>query len=117
MQNGIYFGLSIEEYLKIERLSKSGIKQILISPADFWADSWLNPQPKKLTPDQEKRQAMARLLGKAYHTARLEPHLFHQQYAREISQADFADHEKFLNNATGIEAELCEAATAQEIQG
>lgn len=106
--NGIYFGVPFEEYDKIDRLSKSRIKKILVSAADFWADSWLNPKPIRLTPEQEKRRKIAQLLGKAYHCARLEPETFHERYVREISQADFADREGFLGTATAIEAELFE---------
>lgn len=113
MQNGIYFDMPLEDYLEIERLSKSGIKQILISPADFWADSWLNPEPEKLTPEQERRRALARLLGKAYHTARLEPWRFEEDYCREISKADFAEAEGFLSNATEIEAALADLGQAK----
>lgn len=106
--NGIYFGMPFEEYDEIERLSKSRIKMILVSPADFWADSWLNPTPVRLTPEQEKRRKIALLLGKAYHCARLEPDAFHERYVRELSQADFADREGFLSTATAIEAVLFE---------
>lgn len=106
MEDGIYFDIPLEEYLAIERLSKSGIKQIMISPADFWADSWLNPEPERLTPEQERRRNLSRLLGKAYHTARLEPWLFDEQYCREISQADFADDQSFLASGKDIEAQL-----------
>lgn len=105
-ENGIYFGIPFEEYDAIERLSKTRLKQILVSPADFWAESWLNPNPKRLTPQQEKTRKLALLLGGAYHCARLESHAFHDRYVREISQADFADREGFLGTGTAIEAEL-----------
>lgn len=106
--NGVYFGMPFDEYEKIERLSKSRIKLILISAADFWAESWLNPTPIKLTPEQEKRRKIARLLGKAYHCARLEPGAFHERFVREISPADFADVDGFLATGAAIEAELSE---------
>lgn len=98
LANGIYFDLPFEDYEKIERLSKSGIKRLLISPADYWAESPLNPTPTTLTPEQERRQKIARLLGKAYHCARLEPAAFHDRFVREISQADFAGVEGFLSS-------------------
>lgn len=104
--NGIYFGMPFEEYETIERLSKSRIKRLMISPADFWVDSWLNPNPPKLTPEQENQRFKARLLGKAYHCARLEPDAFPERFARAPTQADFAGVEGFLHNATQIEAEL-----------
>lgn len=98
MKDGIYFGLPIDDYLAIERLSKSHIKNMLVSPADFWADSWLNPEPEKLTPEQEKRREKARLLGKAYHTARLEPDQFDRLYARELSKEDAPEGCLFTGN-------------------
>jgi hypothetical protein len=104
--NGIYFGLDFEEYRSIERLSKSGIKQLLISPADYWADSYLNPSPKRLTPQQQKTREMAKLLGQAYHCARLEPDQFHDRYVREISHADFANIEGFLVTGTDMGSQL-----------
>ncbi len=106
LTNGIYFDLDFDEYHAIERLSKSGIKQLLVSPADYWADSPLNPAPIKLTPEQERRQKIARLLGSAYHCARLEPLAFHDRYVREISQADFAEVEGMLFTGTDLKAAL-----------
>lgn len=106
LSNGIYFGIPFEEYDAIERLSKTRLKQILVSPADFWADSWLNPTPQRLTPEQERRRKIALLLGKAYHCARLEPDEFHNRYVREISQADFAEVEGFLATGKDMAAKL-----------
>lgn len=106
LTNGIYFNIPFEVYDKIERLSKSRLKKIMISPADFWADSWLNPTPKKLTPEQEKNQHLARLLGRAYHCARLEPDQWPIRFVRKISQADYADAEGFIGTGAAIEAEL-----------
>lgn len=107
-KNGIYFGLDMDEYLAIERLSKSAIKQIRISPADFWRGSWLDPNPPQLTPEQQKYREKAKLLGTAYHCARLEPEAFAERYVREISQADFADADGFLTNGREIEAALAD---------
>lgn len=106
--NGIYFGLDMDEYLSIERLSKSAIKKLRISPADFWRGSWLDPNPPLLTPEQEKYREKAKLLGTAYHCARLEPEAFPERYVREISQADFADVDGFLTNGREIEAALAD---------
>ena len=106
LSNGIYFGIPFEEYDALNRLSKTRLKQILVSPADFWADSWLNPNPQRLTPEQERRRKIALLLGKAYHCARLEPDDFHNRYVREISQADFAEVEGFLATGKDMGAKL-----------
>lgn len=108
MRDGIYFNLPEETYLAAERLSKSGIKRIRVSPADFWADSWLNPNPPELTPEQERARFMARLIGRAYHCARLEPEKFAAVYVREITTADFNGREGFLSSGREIEAELAE---------
>lgn len=114
--NGIYFGLDIDEYLAIERLSKSAIKQIRISPADFWRGSWLDPNPPKLTPDQEKYREKAKMLGKAYHCARLEPQRFERDYVREISQADFAGVDGFLTSGREIEAALADLDQPKKVK-
>lgn len=108
MQDGIYFGLPEDEYHSIERFSKSGAKLMRISPADFWARSHLNPLKEELTPDQVRARDMAKLIGRAYHSARLEPETFEQLYCREPSKADYAHLDGFLHNATGIEAALAE---------
>lgn len=106
IKDGIYFRMPEDEYLAVERLSKSGIKRLRISPADFWADSWLNPHKEELTPEQEKRRAMAKLIGRAYHCARLEPEKFASVYVRELTAADYANVEGFLSSGREIEAEL-----------
>lgn len=108
LPNGIYFGLPEETYLSQERLSKSGIKRIRVSPADFWAESYLNPNPPELTPEQERQRFMARLVGRAYHAARLEPEKFASTYVREISMADFSSAEGFVSSGREIEALLAE---------
>jgi len=106
IKDGIYFSMPEEDYLAVDRLSKSGIKKLLISPADFWESSWLNPNPRKLTPEMEKRQEMAKILGRAYHCARLEPESFHDRYVRELSQSDFAEVEGFLSTGSAMGAKL-----------
>lgn len=42
-QPGIYFGMSNEDYHNDPALSRTGIKDILISERDFWENSNLNP--------------------------------------------------------------------------
>lgn len=106
MRDGIYFNLPEETYLAEERLSKSGIKRIRVSPADYWTESHLNPNPPELTPEQERQRHMARLIGRAYHCARLEPDRFASIYVREITTADFNGQDGFLSSGREIEAEL-----------
>lgn len=106
MENGIYFNLPEDDYLAIERLSKSGIKRLRVSPADFWFESWLNLEPQPITPEQERARYMARLIGRAYHAARLEPERFLSTYVRELSQADFAKVEGFIATGTDMKEKL-----------
>jgi len=96
MDDGIYFAMPEAEYLALPRLSKSGIKKLRISAADFWASSWLNPNQRVMTPEQERKRQMAMVIGRAYHCARLEPERFAAEYVRELSQSDFAGVEGFL---------------------
>lgn len=84
LDDGIYFKLPQEEYHALPRLSASGVCNLLISPATFWADSWLNPRRKKLS-------TSALLSGTAYHHARLEPEIFKDLYYRGLDMRDYPD--------------------------
>lgn len=106
IKDGIYFRMPEETYLAAERLSKSGIKRLRVSAADYWVESHLNPNPPELTPEQERQRHMARLIGRAYHCARLEPDRFASIYVREITTADFNGQDGFLSSGREIEAEL-----------
>lgn len=67
---GIYFGMSEDDYFAIPALSASGIKNIRMSPLDFWARArWLNPGYED---DNEEVDSFVRILGKAYHKRILE---------------------------------------------
>lgn len=114
LADGIYFNLPGADYLACDRLSKSGIKRMRVSPADYWADSHLNPTPVQLTPDQERQRYMARVIGRAYHCARLEPDRFAQVYVREISPADFTSVEGFLSTGREIEAALADMGLSKK---
>ena len=81
--DGIYFGMSEDDYLAIPRLSSSGIKTMCVSTLDFWFDSWMNAsrEPETETP--------ARALGKAYHKLILEgDDAFDALYAVPPEKAD-----------------------------
>ncbi len=106
IRDGVYFNMPEAAYLAEERLSKSGIKALRISPADYWAQSYLNPEPPELTPEQVKRQEMAKLIGSAYHCAILEPEAYAARYVRELSPADFSGVEGFLSTGAAMGAEL-----------
>lgn len=83
--DGVYFNLPAEIYHAVRRLNTSGLQLLDVSAPDFWENSWLNDDAAELDEDSTKAQ----ILGKAYHTARLEPHLFEAQYCREIGRDDF----------------------------
>jgi hypothetical protein len=68
--DGVYLGLSNEEYHADPAIGSSGIKALLKSPLDFWYNSWMNPEKP------EKKSSPAMKLGTAYHTLILEPDKF-----------------------------------------
>jgi hypothetical protein len=82
--DGIYFGLPSDVYHAVPRLSSSGIQKLCVSPATFWRGSWLDPD----RPEADEDSTIWQLLGRAYHTARLEPHLFESTYCRECVKED-----------------------------
>ena len=98
LEDGIYFELDEKIYHAQERLSASGICKMLISPPTFWAQSWLNPDRDEVDWDTQ-----ARILGRAYHTARFEPEQLHQRF---VAMIDPDDYPGVLTNATMIENAL-----------
>lgn len=77
-EDGVYFEMLEEDYHKIPRLSSSGIKKLLISPMDFWATSFLNP-------DAEQYTSKALDQGSAFHARMLEgPQVFRNRYIPEL---------------------------------
>lgn len=85
--DGIYFDLDEDTYHAIPRLSMSGIQKIMISPADFWAQSWLNPAKDA----GEKKETNAQILGRAYHIARFEPARFDTTYCRDLEKSEMPE--------------------------
>jgi hypothetical protein len=79
--DGIYFGMLDDAYHAIERLSSSGMQNMLVSPATFWVNSWLNHH-------RVDRPLKSRIVGRAYHAARLEPALFEKNYVRAPAKSD-----------------------------
>lgn len=81
---GIYLGLPVADYLAIKALSASGIKWLAVSPLDFWARSWLcpDPEPTDETPYTE--------LGEAFHTRICEGRAtFYERYATALEPGDY----------------------------
>jgi hypothetical protein len=109
--DGIYFGLPMEVYLEVPRLGASDLQALNVSPADFWAGSWLDPERTSAADedeDQERRKKHL-LIGEAYHCARLEPDAFAERFCRQPCKADYADQAKELGacwNGKEIEAQL-----------
>jgi hypothetical protein len=98
LADGIYFEMPEAAYHSIPRLSASGIKQMCVSPATFWRGSWLDPN----RPEPGEDDTKARILGRAYHCARLEPDDFEQRFCREPAKEDFAEHPNVVWNGTEI---------------
>ena len=82
LPDGIYFGLKDDDYHAEPRLSASGIKNLLVSPMDFWARSWLNPAR---TNDDDEQPEWA-IKGRAYHARICEGReAFYSRFAPEFS--------------------------------
>lgn len=96
MIDGIYFNMPFEQYLSINRLSNTALQKLMISPATFWASSWLNPN--KPEPEDTKAQ----VLGRAYHAARFEPETFEDRFTRALEKADYEGIDGALFNGTEI---------------
>lgn len=81
LADGLYTNLPEAAYHAERRLSASGICNILISPATFWARSWMNP-------DRKDDDTPARVLGRAYDVATLTPDSFADRYVRGLDKEE-----------------------------
>jgi hypothetical protein len=103
--DGIYFGLDFDVYLQVPRLGGGDVQDLCVSPATFWRGSWLDPDREQ--PDEEEKAAFK--IGRAYHCARLTPHLFEKEFVRQPAKEDFAEAAKLKGacwNGKEIEAQL-----------
>lgn len=107
-EDGIYFNIPEDQYHEIERLSASGINKMLVSPADFWANSWFNKD------QEEKEDTEAQIFGRAYHTAMFEPHLLDQKYVTEIDRDDYPG---ILTSGSEIEVQLELMSESKTVKG
>lgn len=82
--DGVYFGLPADVYHAVPRASSSFLQKMDVSPATAWRHSWMDPE----RPEFDEDATIWQVLGRAYHTARLEPHLFEELYVRELDKAD-----------------------------
>jgi hypothetical protein len=98
---GVYFGMDEAEYHAIPALSNSGIKWLLVSPMDFWARSWMNPDR------EEPEDTVFTEMGSAYHARILEGReAFYSRYAPALDPEDYPD---ALRTADEIKAALADA--------
>jgi hypothetical protein len=70
IEDGVYFSLPESDYHALPALSASGIKNLLISPMDFWARSWMNPL--KDIDEEDGDEPEWKIIGHAYHKRILE---------------------------------------------
>lgn len=71
--DGVYLGISNEDYHADIAIGSTGIKRLIKSPLDFWYNSPLNPEKP------ENKPSAAMKLGTAYHTLVLEPEKFNYE--------------------------------------
>jgi hypothetical protein len=110
--DGIYFDLDDDIYHAVPALGSGSINKLLISPATFWQGSWLDPNRPPLDEDQ----TAAQLLGKVYHTARLEPDKLAQRFIRQPVKSDFPA-DGMITSDAGVKAALKEMGAQQTITG
>lgn len=109
IQDGIYFQLPMEVYRQVERVGSGSLCDLAVSPATFWNGSWMNPDKEK-NEEAGKDETPARIMGSAYHCARLEPEHFELRYFRDLSRADFGPSPEggIVTNGTQIGQALAE---------
>jgi len=95
--DGIYLHMDEDVYHAQERFSNSHAANILVSEGDFWARSWMNP-------NREEKVTDAQRIGRAFHTARLEPEKLNDRFVRQIDAGDFPD--GCLMNDTEVKAAI-----------
>ena len=98
IEDGLYFGLPEDAYYAADGLSNSGIKQLAVSPLNYWHCN-LDPQA------EPQEETYPQMLGKAVHCRLLEPLRFGSCYAAKL---DKADHPDALDTVDDLKA-FCEA--------
>lgn len=81
---GVYFDLPDEIYHASPGLSSSGVKNLLISPSDYWADA--------IDPDRKQTDTEANIFGRAMHRRTLEGQKdFYEHYAVLPDRSEYPD--------------------------
>ncbi len=111
--DGVYFNMPDEVYFKQHRLSSSGIQNLMVSSATFWASSWMNPN-KEENDDLSDAQIAIREIGKFYHTARLEPEFLDERF---IKAPDYDAMDGLLTNGTMVGNKLGEYGETKKRSG
>ena len=97
LPDGVYFNMPAAQYHSLRRLSNSAMQKLDKGAAYFWKDSWLNP-------DAVDEDTEARRIGRAYHTAVLEPGLLEKLFMPEFDALTMG--KGAVTNATEITAKL-----------
>lgn len=114
--DGVYFGLPEEVYHNVPRLGASSLSDLNKSPGDFWAGSWLDPDRK----EEDEDDKAWKVVGRAYHCARLEPDQFEVRYCRKPCKADFAEEARKTGacwNGTDIGNQLASMGATKKAAG
>ncbi len=70
-QEGVFFGMAEDHYHAVPALSASGVKNLRMSPLDFYMRApWLNAHYE--ADNDEPEDSFAKVLGRAYHKRILE---------------------------------------------
>lgn len=81
MEEGIYFGMPLKDYLAAPGLSHSGVTDMLQSPLTYW-HKHVSPDRKPAEPSAQMRQ------GSRLHCRLLEPSAWPDRYAEALSKDD-----------------------------
>lgn len=101
--DGIWFGMRDKEYHEDPALGSTDIKNLLISPPDFWFESYMNPT--KVFDDES---TPARIRGKAMHAIVLEGlDAFNERFVRRPDDEPGATPSEKGANTKAAKRDLC----------
>ncbi len=86
-REGVFFGMSEEDYHSVPALSASGMKDLRTSPLTYWVKSPFNPNRDEVLAEESSSEA--RDLGKAFHKRILEgAWAFAAAYAVKLDESE-----------------------------